>query len=157
MIVAAENARFRDPTLEFGVSGVEFFMHPWEIGVRKAKEWLLTSDWLTAQEARDLGMVNRVVPEAELLREAMAMAQKIAVKSAFAVKAAKEAVNHAQDVMGRRNAMMHAFGLHHLTHNHNKLQWGTLFDVTGVHPTVRERVNARFNLPSSDEKTNSEK
>lgn len=157
MIVAAENARFRDPTLEFGVSGVEFFMHPWEIGVRKAKEWLLTSDWLTAQEARDLGMVNRVVPEADLLREAMAMAQKIAVKSAFAVKAVKEAVNHAQDVMGRRNAMMHAFGLHHLTHNHNKLQWGTLFDVTGVHPTVRERVNARFKLPSSDEKTNSEK
>jgi enoyl-CoA hydratase len=157
MIIAAENARFRDPTLEFGVSGVEFFMHPWEIGARKAKEWLLTSDWLTAQEACALGMVNRVVPEAKLLDEAMTMARKIATKSTFAVKAAKEAVNHAQDVMGRRNAMMHAFGLHHLSHNHNKLQWGTLFDVNGVHPTVRQRVEARFNAPSPPEKEDADK
>lgn len=150
MIVAAENAKFRDPTLEFGVSGVEYFMHPWEIGVRKAKEWLMTSDWLTAEEARQLGMVNRVVPEAKLMDEALLLAQKIVPKATFAVKAVKEAVNHAQDVMGRRNAMMHAFGLHHLSHNHNRLQWGTLFDVSGVNPTVRDRVRARFDLPASD-------
>ena len=111
----------------------------------------MTSDWLSALEAKQLGMVNQVVPTADLLPAAIAMAQKIASKSTFAVKAVKEAVNHAQDVMGRRNAMMHAFGLHHLSHSNNKQQWGTLFDVRGVHPTVREKVNVRFDLPASDE------
>lgn len=150
LIIATEGARFKDPTLEFGVSGVEYFMHPWELGTRKAKEWLLTSDWLSAQDAQVCGMVNQVVPEAELMNAALTMAKKIASKGSFVVKAAKEAINHAQDVMGRRNAMMHAFGLHQLSHNHNKLQWGILIDPRGVAPVVREKIRVRFNLPPFD-------
>lgn len=150
LIIATEGARFKDPTLEFGVSGVEYFMHPWELGTRKAKEWLLTSDWLSAQDAQVCGMVNQVVPEAELMDAALTMAKKIAAKGSFVVKAAKEAINHAQDVMGRRNAMMHAFGLHQLSHNHNKLQWGILIDPRGVAPVVREKIRVRFNLPPFD-------
>ena len=49
-----------------GVGGAEFFAHPWELGVRKAKEFLFTADWLSATEAHRLGMVNHVVPRAEL-------------------------------------------------------------------------------------------
>lgn len=147
IIVATEDAQFKDPTLEFGVAGVEYFMHPWELGTRKAKVWLLTSDWLSAQEAQVCGMVNRVVPRDELMAQTLAMAQRIARKGSFVAKAAKEAVNHAQDVMGRRNAMQHAFGLHHLTHNHNRLQWGILIDPMGVSPVLREKIRVRFNLP----------
>ncbi|MBT6590084.1 MAG: enoyl-CoA hydratase, partial [Rhodospirillaceae bacterium] len=67
IIIAAEDAEFRDPVVEMGVCGVEFFAHPWEVGVRKAKELLFTADWLRAEEAKQLGMVNQVVPRDELL------------------------------------------------------------------------------------------
>lgn len=148
IIIATETARFKDPTLEFGVAGVEYFMHPWELGTRKAKEWLLTSDWLSSQDAHICGMVNQVVPDDQLMEATLAMARKIAAKrDTFVVKAVKEAINHAQDVMGRRNAMMHAFSLHQLSHNHNRLQWGTLIDPRGVAPVLREKIRVRFNLP----------
>lgn len=147
IIIATDTAKFKDPTLEFGVAGVEYFMHPWELGTRKAKEWLMTADWLSAQDAKVCGMVNQIVAEADLMAAALEMAKKIARKASFAVKAVKEAVNHAQDVAGRRNAMMHAFSLHQLSHNHNKLQWGILIDPNGVSPVLREKIRVRFNLP----------
>ena len=150
IIIATEDAKFKDPTLEFGVAGVEYFMHPWELGTRKAKEWLLTSDWLSAQDALVCGMVNRIVPADQLMAQTLEMAQRIARKGSFVAKAAKEAVNHAQDVMGRRNAMLHAFGLHQLSHNHNKQQWGILIDPLGVSPVLREKIRVRFNLPPFD-------
>ncbi len=146
LIIATEDARFRDPTLEFGVAGVEFFMHPWELGTRKAKEWLMTADWLTAQDAQQWGMVNQVVPANALMESALVMARKIANKGSFVLKAVKESVNHAQDTGARRNAMMHAFGLHQLSHHHNKQQWGLLIDPNGVHPALREKIRERFNL-----------
>lgn len=148
LIIAEEHARFRDPTLEFGVAGVEYFMHPWELGTRKAKEWLMTSDWLSAEEAKACGMVNQVVPAGSLTAAAVEMARKIAKKGPFVVKAVKEAVNHAQDVAGRKNAMMYAFGLHQLSHNNNKLQWGVLIDPSGVNPVLRDKIRARFNIPA---------
>lgn len=147
LIVAAENARFRDPTLEFGVAGVEFFMHPWELGARKAKEWLMTGDWLGAQEAKQWGMVNQVFPTESLMESTLALARRIANKGSFVLKAVKESVNHAQDVGARRNAMMHAFSLHQLSHHHNKQQWGLLVDPKGIHPALREKIRVRFNLP----------
>lgn len=146
MIVATEDAKFKDPTLEFGVAGVEYFMHPWELGTRKAKEWLMTSDWLTAHDAHTCGMVNQVVPNGMHMEAALAMAKKISSKATFAVKAVKEAINHAQDVGGRWNAMQHAFSLHQLSHAHNKAQWGILIDPNGVNPVLREKIRVRFNL-----------
>ena len=50
-IVASEDAIFSDPTVSFGVGGVEYFHHFWEVGARKAKEMLFTSDGLSAQDA----------------------------------------------------------------------------------------------------------
>jgi enoyl-CoA hydratase len=67
---------------------------------RKAKELLFTSDWLSAVEAKRLGMVNQIVPRDTLETAALAMAQKIATKSLFALKLTKEAVNVAEDAQG---------------------------------------------------------
>ena len=66
IVIASEDARFSDPVVAFGVNGVEYFAHPWEVGVRKAKEMLFTGEAITAQEAKDLGMVNHVVPLSDL-------------------------------------------------------------------------------------------
>jgi enoyl-CoA hydratase len=143
LIVASDDAQFRDPVLEMGVSGVEFFAHPWEIGVRKAKEWLFTSDWLGAAEAKALGMVNLVVPRAELADFVLAMARKIATKPMFALKATKEAINQTQDAMGRHTAMLQAFTLHQLCHSHNMQLYGIPVDPAGLPETVREKFKKR--------------
>lgn len=137
IIVAAEDAAFLDNTVSMGVGGAEFFAHPWEVGPRKAKEMLFTADWIDAQEARRLGMVNHVVPNAELTAFTLALAQRIALKPAFALKLAKEAVNAAEDAQGRVGAMSTAFALHQLAHSHNMQVHGMLVDPTGISPAVK--------------------
>jgi enoyl-CoA hydratase len=119
LIIASEETQFGDPVVQMGVGGVEYFAHPWELGPRKAKELLFTSDLMSAQEAMRLGMVNHVVPRAELEASALALAERIARKSAFALKLAKEAVNGAMSAQGRKVAMDNAFHLHQLAHSHN--------------------------------------
>ncbi len=142
IILASDDAEFRDPVVEMGVSGVEFFAHPWEVGPRKAKEWLFTADWLDARQAEGLGMVNRVVPRAELADQALAMAERIAAKPLFALKMTKEAVNQSQDAMGRQTAMLQAFSLHQLCHSHNMQRFGIAVDPAGLPDAIRERVVA---------------
>ena len=137
IIVASDDATFQDNTVAMGVGGAEFFAHPWEVGVRKAKEMLFTAEWLTAAEAKALGMVNHVVPQAELAAFTMDLAQKIAQKPLFALRLAKEAVNAAQDAQGRAQAMQTAFALHQLAHSHNMLVHGMLIDPSGLSAAVR--------------------
>jgi enoyl-CoA hydratase len=69
LVVAAEDATFSDPVVAFGANGVEYFGHPWELGVRKAKEMLFTGRAITARVAKEMGMVNRIVPEDRLTEE----------------------------------------------------------------------------------------
>lgn len=128
LIVASESAMFQDNTVSMGVSGAEFFNHPWELGVRKAKELLFTSDWLSAKDAFRLGMVNHVVDDDQLTAFTLELAQRIAAKPTFALKVAKEAVNAAQDSQGRMNAMQVAFALHQLCHSHNSQVYGSIAD-----------------------------
>jgi enoyl-CoA hydratase len=119
IVIASDDAEFIDNTVAMGVAGAEFFNHPWEVGVRKAKEMLFTSDAVSAADAKRLGMVNHVVPRGELSEFTMALAGKIAQQPLFALKLAKEAVNTAQDSQGRVTAMQTSFALHQLCHSHN--------------------------------------
>jgi enoyl-CoA hydratase len=132
LIVASEDALFSDNTVSMGMTGVEFFGHPWELGPRKAKEMLFTSDFVTAQDAHRLGMVNQVVPAAELATFTLELASKIAAKPLFALKLAKEAVNAAEDAQGRISAMQTAFALHQLGHSHNMQVHGLPIDPRGA-------------------------
>lgn len=136
IIIATEDAAFLDNTLPMGVCGAEFFNHPWEVGVRKAKEMLFTADWLSAVDAYRLGMVNHVVPRADLDAFSLAIAEKIAKKPLFALKLAKEAVNTAQDSQGRVTAMQTSFALHQLSHSHNMQVHGKLVDPAGIVQSV---------------------
>jgi enoyl-CoA hydratase len=137
LIVASEDAMFQDPVVAFGVNGVEYFMHPWELGVRKAKELLFTGDWLTAEEARSLGMVNQVVAREQLEEFTLAMAEKIATKPSFALKLAKLAVNQAQDAQGLSMALQGALSIHELGHSHNFQIYGQGVDPNGLPPGLR--------------------
>ncbi len=128
VIVAADDALFSDPVVGMGVNGVEYFAHPWELGARKAKELLFTGDWVTAADAHRLGMVNHVVPAAELRTFTMSMAARIATKPSFALKLAKESVNQTLDAQGQFTALRAAFSLQHLGHAHNRVRFGIPVD-----------------------------
>ena len=132
LIIAARSAQFSDPVADFGVSGVEWLAHPWELGHRKAKEFLFTADSWSAEEAWRLGMVNHVIDNEELENFTLEMAKKIAKKPAFALKLAKEAVNKTQDIQGQANAIDAAFSLHHLCHTQNFRQFGWGMDPTNI-------------------------
>ena len=112
-------AFFADPVVRMGIPGVEYFAHPWMLGPRFAKEALFTGDRFTAQRAYEVGMVNRVVPRAELAETAFAMAERIAAMPPFGLSLAKRAVNQCEDLMGMRSGMDAVFGLHHVAHAHN--------------------------------------
>jgi enoyl-CoA hydratase len=122
LIVASDDAQFSDPVARMGIGGVEYHGHTWELGARKAKELLFTGQFIDAQEAWRLGMVNRVVPRAELHKAAMELAQKIAEMDSFALRMSKAAVNRTLDAMGQWNAMQAVFDLHHLGHAHSRLK-----------------------------------
>ena len=115
LIVASEDARFSDRTVRWGGPHVQFASLPWEIGPRKAKEYLFTGDWIDAREAERLGLVNRAVPADMLEQETMALAQRIALQDPFALRISKFSVNQTQDEMGYRAAVLSAFQTHALS------------------------------------------
>jgi enoyl-CoA hydratase len=76
LIVASEDAFFSDPVCHtLGAAAVEVLIHPWVMGARKAKEMLFMGGRMSAEEAWRIGMVNKVVPRADLEAELEAWAK----------------------------------------------------------------------------------
>lgn len=120
-VIASGDASFQDNTMYMGIPGVEYFAHVWELGIRKAKEFLLTGQPITAEEAERAGMVNKVVPREELEEATLAFARTIADKPSFALKLGKDAINAAFSAQGFDNVQRGAFNAHHLAHTHYRL------------------------------------
>jgi enoyl-CoA hydratase len=119
LVIASDDAFFADPVVRMGIPGVEYFAHPWQMPPRFAKEFLFLGERVDATRARELGMVNRVVPRDRLEAETMDVAEKIAAMPAFGLALTKRAVNQCEDLMGMRDGMDAVFALHHLAHAHN--------------------------------------
>jgi len=119
LVIAADDAFFADPVVRMGIPGVEYFAHPWVMGPRFAKEFLFLGDRVPAGRALELGMVNRVVPRADLEPSTMDIARRIATMPRLGLALAKKAVNQAEDLMGLHSGLDAAFGWHHLAHAHN--------------------------------------
>jgi enoyl-CoA hydratase len=94
-IIAADTARFGQPEINLGVipgiGGTQRLTRA--VGKSKAMEMCLTGRFMDAAEAERAGLVSRVVPAKDLLREAREAAARIAEKSPLAIRAIKEAVN----------------------------------------------------------------
>lgn len=138
LVVAAQDALFSDPVTEFGVNGIEYFTHLWELGARKAKEMLFTGEPITAPEAHRLGMVNHVVAPEELEAFTLALATKIASRNPFGNRLAKQSVNRSLDAQGQSVALESALSVHNLGHADNLVQYGSLVNTAGV-AAVRNR------------------
>ncbi|MEV4235546.1 enoyl-CoA hydratase [Nocardia sp. NPDC049737] len=116
LIVAAEDALFSDPVVLMGIGGVEYHGHTWELGPRKAKEILFTGRPVTAREAEQVGMVNKVVARAELDAQTTALATQIAEMPPFGLRQAKRAVNQTLDIQGFYAAIQSVFDVHQTGH-----------------------------------------
>ncbi|MFD5296358.1 enoyl-CoA hydratase [Streptomyces mutabilis] len=138
LIVAAENAEFSDPVVHMGIGGVEYHGHTWELGPRKAKEILFTGRPLTAHEAEQVGMVNKVVPLDELEEATGELASRIARMPAFGLRQAKRAVNQTLDVQGFYAALQAVFDVHQTGHG-NALSVGGFPILTRL-DDMKERI-----------------
>lgn len=124
LIVASDDAFFQDPVIRMGIPGVEYFAHAFELPPRIAKEFLLLGERMTAQRAEQFGMVNRIVPRDELEATGRAMAEKMAAFPRLGLSLTKQAVNHVEDLRGKRSAMDAVYHMHHFAHAQNDLTFG---------------------------------
>jgi len=149
IIIAADNAKFSDPVVAMGIGGVEYHGHTWEMGPRKAKEWLFTGRAMLADEAEKVGMVNRVVPLDDLREETRNLALDIARMHPFALRQAKRAVNQTLDVQGFYAAIQSVFDIHQTGHGH-ALSEGGYPILVGLQEMKKEISNgAREKAPTS--------
>jgi len=120
LIIAAEDALFADRAVRWGGSHVQYFTMPWDLGPRKAKEYLFTGDYIDASTALELGLVNRVVKREALAEATLELAQRIGLQDPYALKLAKASVNETMDIQGHRRAAESAFKNYMLTIPHRQ-------------------------------------
>ena len=117
LIVASDDAFFADPVgRTMSAAAVEVLIHPWVMGLRRAKEFLYTGERMPATEAHAIGMVNRVVPRSQLDADTQALAAKVAEAPPFAMKLMKRSLNRTFDAQGFRTALAAHFDTHQLSH-----------------------------------------
>jgi enoyl-CoA hydratase len=137
LIVAAGDAEFSNPVLRMSGAGVELLVEPWELGPRKAKEFLLCAETLDAVDAERLGLVNKVVPRAELAAAAREMADKVALVPPVTAQAVKDSINRMTEYQGKRESWRYHFMVHQFVSNtatalgamEARKQKGTMKDV----------------------------
>ena len=98
--IASSNAKFGQPEVSLGIipgfAGTQRLSRI--VGMAKAKELIFTGNMIKAEEAYNIGLVNKVVESDSLMEEAMKMATKIASNGQIAVKYSKIAINRGYEV-----------------------------------------------------------
>lgn len=95
IIIASDDAKFGDPHVKVGIVAGDggAVIWPQLVGYARAKEYLMTGDLLSATEAERIGLINHVVPEADLDARVQAMADKLLRGATMAIKYTKVATN----------------------------------------------------------------
>ena len=140
LIVASEDAFFADPVVRMGIPGVEWFAHVHQLNARLAKEFLFTGTRLTAARAHEIGMINRCVPADQLETQVNELAERIATMPRMGLALTKMVINQAEDRLGLRDTVEHAYGLHHFAHTHNAAQSDYLAgqDVQSIKKSLKD-------------------
>jgi enoyl-CoA hydratase len=111
LTISGEGCRFGAPEVKFG-SGIVALLLPWIVGPKRSKELLLSGDdRVTAVQALGMGLINRVVPDAELQQAAEHAARALAANDPIAVRLTKQAIRRSLDIMGFREALLEALEL----------------------------------------------
>jgi enoyl-CoA hydratase/carnithine racemase len=101
-------ARFNAAYINIGLGGADlsssYFLHK-HIGSGRAAEFLYTGEFMSAEEAKDLGFVSRIVPREELIPAAYGIAHKLTSKSVSGLRMTKEAINQSLDGLSLEQAL----------------------------------------------------
>lgn len=109
--IAAADAFFGEPELKFG-AGIVSMILPWLVGPKIAKEIIFTGeDRISASRAREIGIVNRIVPAAGLDEAALTLARHIAAIDPHLVKQTKRAINRAFEAQNMLQALEEALAI----------------------------------------------
>lgn len=141
LIVSSEDAFFQDPVNRMGIPGVEYFAHGFELPPRIAKGFLLLGERMPAARAYQFGMVNEIVPRAELRDKVSAMAHELASRPRLGNWLTKQALNHVEDLRGKRTAMDAVFHMHHFAHAQNDLVSGN--SLGGLDGSAMAKANKK--------------
>jgi enoyl-CoA hydratase len=115
MFAAAMDVVFAADNALFLANHTQYFPLPWEVGARKAKEILYETRFITAEEALEMGIANRVYPLADLERETLAYAERVATNDPFFLRMVKFSVNNMEDAKGFSHTVEAAFNVYQLT------------------------------------------
>lgn len=105
LALSVESAVFGEPELKFG-AGIVAMLLPWHVPPKIAKGVIFTGeDAISAQQALDWGLINRIVPDEDLMAESVALAQRISRLDAMAMRRTKQAMNRSYELMGMQAAL----------------------------------------------------
>jgi enoyl-CoA hydratase len=142
LTLASDDCRFGAPEVQFG-SGIVALLLPWICGPKRTKELLLTgTDKVTAQQAADWGLVNRVVEADQLQESARQLALSIAQNDHLAVRLTKQAINRGLDTAGMRQALLDALELDveiESTETPESKAFNEIMEVNGIRAAIEWR------------------
>ena len=115
IVASAMDIVYAGESAMFLASNFQFFTVPWDVHPRKAKEFLFESRFIDATEACELGLVNRVVPDARLEETVIDYAERVARNDPFQLRMIKMAVNQMQDGQGFHAHITSAHTMHMLS------------------------------------------
>ena len=104
LTIAGDDAKFGEPEVRFSHLGPLMVM-PWFIGLKRARELLFFGDMIDAKTALQFGMINRVVPAAELREATMKYAKRLSLISPEALRWGKRVINRGAEIAGFRAAL----------------------------------------------------
>lgn len=107
LIIAAEGAKFALPEPKVGLAALAGGLNrlPRQIGVKRALHMILTARHVSAQEGKELGFVNEVVPADQLMARAQALAGEILACSPLSIRASKDVVYRSLDAASLQASM----------------------------------------------------
>ena len=103
LTIAADDALFGEPEIRFAGPATAMMM-PWVIGLKRARELIYMGDMIDAAEAKEIGMVNRVVPADELEAATLKYARRLALIGPEALFCARTTINRILEAQGIRAA-----------------------------------------------------
>lgn len=135
---AGESSSFGEPEIQFQ-SAPPFMIMPWVIGMKATKELLLTGDRISAHEAKSLGMINRIVADDDLLKEADKFARRLCLVPQEAMYMNKLALNRSYEIRGFQSTIDHGAEMFNLLHMAGSEERKQFFEIG-----AREGMKAAF-------------
>lgn len=139
--LAADDAQFGEPEIQFQ-SAPPLMIMPWVLGMKRTKAMMLTGDRIGAREACDAGLVTKVVPAAELLSEARALALKLSMIAPEAMQMNKQTLNRGYDMRGFQATIDYGaemFALIHLLDSPEKREFFGIAQESGLKAAFKWR------------------